>query len=360
MGKNPILLCAILLILTVSSCSPSGEGGAASEKIVAVSVLTLESRPMPVMSSSIGRLNPFREVSLAPEISGVVSGYFADVGDEVKKGAVLMTLDPKDHRLAVSQAAANQDAAKSRLYAAEKTYHRLKALLPRHVISAETFEKAEADYKISKAAFFQAKALADISRERLKKTAIRSPFSGFVASRNVEVGLTAAPGQPVMTIADIKFMRLLIHLPEGEYVHLDKNDGVSVFLPAFQGMEFEGEVHRIGIKADERTHTFPVEIMLKNQEFKIKAGMSAEARISLEIIPDAVMIPQSAVIYRENNKEVFIVGPNGAALARTVTLGRSLNDRVHVTQGLAPGDRLIVSGGQYVESGDKIRIIEDR
>ena len=92
----------------------------------------------------------------------------------------------------------------------------------------------------------------------------------------------------------------------------------------------------------------------------MKAGMSAMARISLEIIPNAALIPQSSVIYRENRKEVFIVGPDGAALARTVTLGRAANNLVHVTQGLAPGDRLIVSGGQYVESGDKINVIEQR
>ena len=239
------MLCAILFILMASSCSPSGEGSALEKKIVAVTVLTLENSSMPVIATSMGRLNPFREAALAPEISGVVSECFVDNGDPVKKGAALVALDPTDHRLAARQAMANQDAAESRLYAAEKSYHRLGILLPRHVISAETFEKSEAEYKIARASLAQAKALSDISRERLEKTKIRSPFSGFVASRDVEVGQTAAPGQPVMTIADISSMRLLIHMTEGDYVHLDKNDSVSVFLPAFQGMECRrGSSHR--------------------------------------------------------------------------------------------------------------------
>jgi len=335
--KSLTIICLIACALAQPACSPPRENKAPGKKPVAVEILTLEARGLPLVVESVGRMNPRREVALAPEVAGVVSGYFAGKGDRVKKGSVLIEINPKDYHLALNQAMANRDAAESRLYATTKNFERLKVLLPRNVISSDSFEKSEAEYKASLAAVSQSKAAVEISLERLKKTRIISPFSGFAVSRDVETGMTVAPGPPVMTIADIESMLLLIHLPERDYVHLDKKDSVSVSLSVFPKMEFKAVVHRIGIKADERANTFPVEILVKNPGLKLKAGMSALARITVRTIPDALMIPQSSVIYRENRREVFVADPDGAASARVIKMGISREEMVHVSEGLMPG-----------------------
>jgi RND family efflux transporter MFP subunit len=357
--KAVFVLCVLSCALWQPACSPrQEEAQAPGKKPVAVTVLIAEAGDLPIIVESVGRLNPVREATLAPEISGIFTECPARLGDRVEKGAVLIRIDPADHRLALNEARAGLQAARARLETAEKTHARLEKLLPRKVISQDAFEKSEAEYKTALAAFSQAGALVDIRRRHLEKTVIRAPFSGFVASRHVEIGMTAAPGQPAITVADIRSMLLLVHFSEADYVRLDKTDPVSVSAPAFPGKAFTGAIHRMGIQADPATHTFPVEILVQNPGLTLKAGMSAVAVVTADVISDAVMIPQNAALYRESRLEVFVADPDQRALARVVELGRSRNGWVHVSRGLAPGDRVIVSGGQYLEPGDPIKIVE--
>ena len=147
-----------------------------------------------------------------------------------------------------------------------------------------------------------------------------------------------------------------IHLTESDYISVDQDDPVLVTLEAFPEKEYTGKIDRIGVKADERTNTFDVEILIENADLMLKAGLTGRVRITADIIPNAVLIPQSAVLYREKTREVFIVDTNNRAQSRVIKLGRTEGSQIQVLEGLTPGDRLIVTGGQYLEPGDKITI----
>ena len=106
------------------------------------------------------------------------------------------------------------------------------------------------------------------------------------------------------------------------------------------------------------TNTFGVQILVDNPDLFLKAGMTARVHLTLDVISDALMIPQSTVLYREDRFELFVVTPEETAEVRQVTLGTTAGGLVQVVQGLAPGDRLVVTGGQYLEQGDRVRITE--
>ena len=196
----------------------------------------------------------------------------------------------------------------------------------------------------------------DIAGERLKKTRIRAPFSGLIASRKVEIGQIVGTGQPLMTLVDLDAVRVLIHLTERDYVHLDRSDPLTVAMEASPESVFKGRIDRIGIKADERTNTFDVEILVDNPNLFLKAGMTARVRVTTAVIPGAIMIPQSAVLYRQDRREVFVAGSDQKAEVREIELGRSEGAVVQVLKGLIAGDRLVVTGGHYLKSGDRIMI----
>jgi hypothetical protein len=101
-----------------------------------------------------------------------------------------------------------------------------------------------------------------------------------------------------------------------------------------------------------------VEILLQNPDFKLKAGLTARVAIQTKVIPDAVMIAQNTVLFREDRKEVFILDSNDLAEARVVTLGRMDGSEVEIVKGLNKGDRLVVSGAQYLKPGDKVRVTQ--
>ena len=339
------------------ACSPS-EKEAVDEKDrpVPVRIMEIKSRELPMVVESVGRLAANREVTIATELGGKIISYHADVGDEVKGGQILSRLDPTDYLLALKEAKTSLDIAAARLEAATKSMERVRDLLPQKVIAAEAFDKAEEHYSTCKASVEQSKILINISKERVNKTRNKAPFDGTIAARMIETGQTVAVGSPMFLLVDLNHMRVKVFLSEEDYLRLDRDDPVSVRLEASPETPFKGRVDRIDIKADERTNTFGVQVLVENPNHFLKAGMTARVHLTLDVISDAVMIPQSTVLYRGDRQELFVVTHDQTAEVRQVKLGRTERGLVQVVQGLAPGDRLVVTGGQYLKQGDRVRI----
>ncbi len=346
-----------LLLVVLFACTPSSEStGVTDPPPTPVRVMEIQPVQLPMVAEVVGRLTPNREVTLAAEVGGIVTKYTADIGDRIQKRNIIVHLDPRDYQLALKEAEANFAVAQTRLDLAVKAYDRAKNLLPREVISQDAFDNAEAEYLSAQASVKRVKVLVDIAKTQLSKTRIRAPFNGQVAARMIETGQLIGAGQALMKIIEPNPMRVNIWLPENEYVRLDKNDHVSIVMEAYPEKVFAGKIDRIDIAADVRTNTFCIEILVDNPNLTFKSGMTAKVRIITSTIPDAILIPQSTVLYRTNREEVFIAGENNRAVLRKVKLGLSLDERIQIREGLTAGDQLIITGGQFLKPGDKILI----
>lgn len=353
------LIIAILLpaLFAFSGCRPSTEEAVVEEKPRTVRVEKIASRDLPIHVDAAGRLIPNREVVISSQVTGILMAYNADVGTAVAAGDELVNVDPTDYRLALNEVNANLLSAKARLAASQNAYKRAQSLLPGNVITPEMFDKSEAEYKSAQALVTQLETGVDIAQRRLDKTVISAPFGGYVTQRRVEMGQNLAIGDPVMAMADFNTMRVRIHLNERDYVHLDKDDPVTVRVDAFSDTSFPGRVDKIGIMADPRTNTFEIEILVENPGIILKAGLTARVSIRTEVIHDAIMIAQNCVIFRESGKEVFVVEEDNRAAPRKVKLGRVRGSTVRILDGIAPGDHLVVTGAQYLKPGDKVAIV---
>jgi RND family efflux transporter MFP subunit len=346
-----------LLTILLNACSPSSENTGIAEPVpTPVRVMEIQPTQLPLVAEVIGRLAPNREVTLAAEVGGVVAGYAADTGDRVEKDKVLVSLDPSDYRLALKEAEASFTVARTRLDLALKAYNRSKSLLPRKVITQDAYDRAESEYLSAAASLERVTVLVDVAKAQLAKTRIHAPFDGHAAARMIETGQMVGAGQPLMKIIDSDPMRVRIWLSEKEYVRLDKKDPVLIVMENFPEAVITGSIDRIDIAADERTNTFGVEILLDNSNLALKAGMTARVRITTAVIPDAILIPQSTVLYRMDRQEVFIAGSDNRAILRQIKLGVSSDEKIEVREGLSAGDQLIVTGGQFLKPGDKIVI----
>lgn len=336
---------------TVDSSSPPQ-----GDSPVPVQIMTIKTRNMPIVVEAVGRTLPDRIVTLSAQVPGEISQYSGDVGDQVAKGNILARIKPTDYKLALEESCSNLTAARARLSAAQNAYNRFKKLLPGEVVSQDAFDKVESEYKTALAQEGQAQAGVDIAEERLKKTVITAPFSSVVAARHIEIGQIIGTNDPVMTLIDLSRVRVKAFLAEKDFVHVDRRDTVTVTVDAYPVRTFGGRIDRLDVKSDAATNTFGVEIVINNEDLLLKAGLSARVKIIVDVVPDAVLIPQNAVLFRENGAEVFIVDENQTARQRTIEPGQTQGDLVRIVKGLRQGESLIIKGQNYVKPGDKVTI----
>ena len=354
MKKILIIISILAGLVVLIGCNPQEKEKVVQSKPRSVNVAMVESHRLPIVVNSVGRLAPNHEVVLSSQVSGIVQAYRVDTGDAVTANKMVVALDPTDYKLALSEARANLLSVKARYAAAKNSFLRAGELLPEKVITTEAYEKIEAEYKATQAAVSQAEAAVDINQRRLDKTVIKAPFDGLVTSRLVEKGQNINVGDPVMAIADMQSMRVKIHVNEQDYVYLDKDDTVTVLVEAYPDASFSGKVDRIGVKADPNTNTFEVEILVANPNLVFKAGLTATVNITIDEIEDAIMIPQSCILFRKNRQEVFLVKDGNRVVVREVKLGRTDGSSVRIVKGLSPGDKLVTTGGQYLKDGDSV------
>jgi membrane fusion protein, multidrug efflux system len=354
MKKRLIMVGMLAGLVALTSCNPQKKEKDVKSRTRSVNIAVVENHNLPIVINSVGRLVPNREVVLSSQVSGIVQVYNVDTGDAVKANKIVVAIDPTDYQLALSEAKANLLSVRARYAAAKNSFLRAGELLPEKVITTEVYEKIEAEYKATQAAVSQVEAAVDINQRRLDKTLIKAPFDGLVTSRLVEKGQNINIGDPVMAIADMQSMRVKIHVNEQDYVYLDKDDAVTVMVEAYPDASFPGQVDRIGVKADPNTNTFEVEVLVANSNLIFKAGLTAVVNITIDEIKDAIMIPQKCVLFRQNRKEVFVVGDGDRAVIREVKLGRTDASSVRILKGLSPGEKLVTTGSQYLKDGDLV------
>jgi len=359
-GLAVVTVLLLLFAGAAHTAKKGNEGSPADKKAIPVEVLTLSPQDLPVVIESVGRLYADRKVVISAEVPGIIKKYMADRGDEVASGALLVQIQPIDYRLALEEAESNLAAADVHLSVAEKAFARFRKLLPQQVISQDNFDKVEAEFKAARAQRDQAATGVKIARERLEKTRITAPFDGLVAERTVEIGQMVNTGTPLITLLDLNRVRVKIYLAEKDFVHVDRRDPVEVSVVAFPDRSFGGSVGRIDIESDPMTNTFGVEILIDNRNHLLKAGLTARTRMTTQIHRDTLLIPQSALLFREKGPEVFAVDGNGIADERSVILGQTHGDRIRVLDGLSPGDRLVIKGQNYLRRGDRVQITTEQ
>lgn len=305
---------------------------------------------------------------VSPKVPGNVEAVLVDIGDQVKAGQVVIRLDPRNSELAVNRADAALAAAKSavsqaavQLEHAKKEFRRASNLLAEKVIPQSRFDKAEAAYKAAREALAAAKdlqsqagAALQTDRQHLKDTQVRSPISGVVVERNVEIGQSVAPGLPLLRVLDQSSLKADIDLPESDFARVATGTQAVIEVNALMGQRFSGKVILVNPMVDRKTRTFRVRIEVPNSTAQLVDGMFArvqllaEQRTALAIERDALQrLPGSGTFY------VFLVNGD-KVIKRMVKVGLIQNRYAEVLDGLSEGKMVVISGAGRLRSGTKV------
>jgi len=280
-----------------------------------------------------------------------------DIGKAVQKDELIARIDDEIIRLSLDQARAQLINTSATYEKAQKDLERFLILLEKDQISEGEFETNRVQHELAKAAFLTAEAGVKSAERQLRNTHITSPIGGAIAEKIVQKGTMVSVGQPIVKVVDISTIKVNINLSEQDVVNIKTGMPVEVKLDGFPGRTFSGSVFAVSPEANSETHTFPVEIIVPNDQGpEVKSGMIARVSINTDVLKNATLIPRDAVVERYGRLYVYTVQEGGSAHEHEVKLGRESGSEVQVIEGIRTGEQVIVVGQFNLEDGVPIRI----
>ena len=307
-----------------------------------------------------GHLEAWYSAPIHARVSGYLKNWYKDIGDKVKAGDVLATIDTPELDQQLEQAKAVLAKAQADANLANITSKRWQ-----HLLSSDSVSKQEADEKNGEALAAQATVLAakaDVDRlsalETFKK--IVAPFDGTVTARRTDVGdLIAANSESspeLFTVSDTTRMRLYVPVPEADAGGIKPGMKVTLNVPEFPGRIFDATLMGDADAINQTSGSLLAQFLAENNDGALKPGDYADVKLSLPTNPHMVSVPASALIFRAHGAQVAVLGPDGRAHLHDVHVGMDLGQTLQIDQGLAPDDRVIENPPDSLMNGDKVRV----
>ena len=330
-------------IPTVALVSPQ-EGGGAREVVLP------------------GNVEAFVSASIHAQTSGYVQEWRKDIGAQVHQGEVLAVVDTPELDQMVAVAQSELAKAKANLVLAKVTAQRWDSLRASAAVSQQTADEKESDAR-AKAAEVEA-AQSNVDRLKAQKgfANIVAPFDGVVTARNVDIGsLVKADSNDtaaLFTVADIHKMRIYVPVPESYAASLKDGMKATLDLPEYPDRKFQATILTTSHAIDRKSRTLLVELIADNKDGALSPG--AFARVHFEIPPDpnAIRLPASALLFRNNALDVATVGPDDRIFLKKVRIARDLGTEVEIIGGLSQDERIVANPADSIGDGEEVRVTE--
>jgi len=339
--SSSLAFCLGWLLLLAGGCEQSTAGGAHRSELppVAVQTLALQAERIPRLLTAVGALESPQTTWLSSDVEGIVTFLDIPEGQRVEKGRVLARVDDRRARAMMSVAEARHRNARD-------TFDRLRELHSQKLISKQELDDATAELR-------QAAGALDDARTTVGQAEIRAPFTGQLGLKRVSLGAYLAAGSPVVELTQTEPLRLVFGLPQREVAKLQLGQSVRG-VAGDCTQRFQGVVAVVDPTVDAATRSVRVQAEVPNQDGSLRPGMSARVAVEVGAIEEAVTVPQEAVVRRGTKTLVYTVKEDGTATANEVALGQYFVDRVEVSQGLRPGDVVVVAGLQKLRGGARV------
>ncbi len=317
--------------------TPAGRGGS---NLVPVEALVVRPKPLQNKIYSTGTLLANEEVELRSEISGRITGVNFQEGSRVHEGQLMLKVNDSELR-----AQLRRKELEEKLAADEE--RRQRNLFDIKVISQEEYDISHNRYKMIQAE-------REVIESQLAKTEIKAPFDGVVGLRYVSEGGYVSPNMLAATMQDLDPIKVEFSIPE-KYASLLRDGSKVVVRTGEKDETYEGTVYAIEAKIDQGTRTIKARARIPNPQERLIPGAFARIEITLENIPDAIVIPAETVIPELNGEKVYVI-ENGKAKSIKVTTGIRTETEIQITAGLTANDTLIATGLLQMADGKGVDI----
>lgn len=370
MSQIPNLLRCGLAAAAAAALLGCSKGDAKQERAappaVPVSVIQVAPREVPVVFESVGRTEGSREVQVRARVSGILEQQLYTEGDSIRAGKPLFRIERAPFQIDLQQqrAALAQEAARQEL--AQQEFDRLKGLADRRAISQKEADQAASTLRQSAAAVRMAQARVRQSELNLSYTTVDAPIGGLTGRAQQSIGSLVSPNSDAsllttLTRTDPIWVRFA--LSEAEFARLrsreaeGKKQAPEVKLELADGSPYPsaGRLNFASSTVDPTLGTVQMRAEFPNAKLQILPGQYVRVRI-IAGNQQAIVVPQSAVLQNESGRFVWLVGPDGKALARNIQAGGWIGKDWVVLDGLKAGDSVIVDNLVRLRPGTPVDV----
>ncbi|WP_088227244.1 efflux RND transporter periplasmic adaptor subunit [Desulfosporosinus sp. FKB] len=401
--RMAISVLSIGMSFILTAC---GTAAPKQQSAVNVNVVQATSGSITTNVEYSSELKPFQDITISPKIAGKVAAVQADVGDEVKQGQVLFTLDSSDLQAQLQQQQANLEgsqvnydktqgsAYQQQLLTAEEaqqnaqitynnaqdTYNKDKTLYNAGALSQQSLENdkknldeatvalnsANSNLNLLKeqsgpqsveaaaAQVKQAQSAVNYAQVQVQNTTITSPIDGTVSSRNIDIGEVASSATQAFTVINTKTVVAEVNVPDTTVINLKKGQTVPVKISALNNKTVNGTINIISPAAD-KTNSYVIDVNLDNTNNELKAGMYATVVLPAQQKDNILTVPNGAISIEDGVSYIYAV-VNNTVDKIPVQVGIS-NDKIsEIISGLKPGENVITEGQIFLNDGEKVKI----
>lgn len=351
-----ILRWSLLLVaLPLLTACGSKDEEAAPETSSALTVALTPVRTYPLARSVVvsGPVSAYEEMQLGVELSGQrVTALNVDVGQQVKKGQVLLELDHRTLDSSLAQAEASTQEAYAAVVLAQAQHARGSKLAAEQLISAADLDQLRATATQAQAQLTTARALGDAAKLQRDFAQLRAPADGVISKRLVQPGQVVSAGSELLRLIRDGRLEWRAELPENQLAQVAVGNDIVL---AYAGEEITGTVRAVtpGIDAQTRTGTVYADLPSPGP---LKPGTFVEGRI-LTGNGQALMVPSQAVVQRDGHSYVFVTQDKQTVQRRRVSVGQSTQGRIEIVDGLKTGEQVVSEGAGFLGDGDRVRAV---
>ncbi len=337
MKKNIINILILIALIVVIVLKLSENKKTAESRVyhydksqpILVHAMDIKTQPLVINKDLTGNFMADKSGKINADVQGKVISIPVKEGDYVKKGQLLIRLDPTLLQL-------KKKALDSKVSGLQEDVKRYKILAAADAIQAVKLEKTELGLK---AALAERKSVI----EQIQKTNIRAPFSGYITHKFTELGSFAAPGMPLMELTKIGKLQFTINVSENDLDLFDYHQKYPISVDALPGTEVTGTLSMIASKANP-SNDYPVKFdVLNTKDKKIKSGMFGVVKLRKDYGSEVILIPATAIVGSEQDAKVYVI-ENGKAKLRKVVITKHVGNNVVVKEGLKPGEKIVTAG----------------
>lgn len=363
---NPIRIMQLFAgigLLAFSSCSSNEKHG--TKTYIDTAVVVTVAKPSGDQKQRLivsGQIEAGQTANISTRVMGYITSLNMKVGDHVQKGQLLATISNDDILAKRAQTDAMIAEAEAGYKNTQKDYERFNNLYKQQSASAKELDNVTLQYNSAKSRLEAAKQMRNEVNATLNYTRLTAPFAGTVTQKLMDAGSMANPGMPLLTIEQSSSYQVSASVPENEISLIHEGTTVSVSIGAINRL-IKGTVSQIDQSSTNTGGQYMIKIHLPdNQKPGLFAGMYANITIPVTqaikttITGEQVMVPLSAIEYKDQLTGLYTIGSNHTALLRWVRLGKTQGNKVEVLSGLAVNEQFIVSADGRLYNGEAVKI----